>query len=71
MIINKKTYLSLQRKYKSLIIRLRCKFGFHNWINIDSNPLPNPDPGDMICWYELHKCCSCGKEEYKGMGCII
>lgn len=49
---------------------LQCSLGYHNWINIDKRPMPNPKPGEMICWSELHECKHCKKQEYKGMGCI-
>lgn len=55
----------------SIIHKIKCFLGFHNWINIDKSPLPNPKKGEMICWYELHECEYCKKKDYKGMGCII
>jgi hypothetical protein len=53
------------------IKRLLCLLGFHKWFNIDTNPIPNPKAGEMICWSELHECIHCKKQEYKGMGCIM
>lgn len=56
------------RGYKK---RFLCWLGFHKWVNIDTSPMPNPKAGEMICWSELHECCHCKKQEYKGMGCIV
>ncbi len=56
---------------KKVIRKLKCLLGFHDWVNIDTNPQPNPKAGEMICWSELHKCDNCKKEEYKSMGCIV
>ena len=54
-----------------VVRRFLCWLGFHKWVNIDTNPMPNPKAGEMICWSELHECCHCKKQEYKGMGCIV
>jgi len=51
--------------------RFFCWLGFHSWVNIDDTPMPNPKAGEMICWSELHQCSRCGKQEYKGMGCVV
>ena len=55
----------------NVVRRLICLLGFHKWVNIDSTPMPNPKEGEMICWSELHECGECGKQEYKGMGCVV
>jgi len=54
-----------------LLCAVFCLLGFHRWVNIDETPMPNPKAGEMICWSELHQCSRCGKQEYKGMGCVI
>ena len=48
-------------------IKLKCWLGFHKWKNIDKNPMPNPQNGEMICWSDLHECEHCKKQEYKGI----
>ena len=55
----------------NVVRRLKCWLGFHDWVNIDTNPTPNPKTGEMICWSELHECSRCKKQEYKGMGCVV
>lgn len=55
----------------NVVRRFLCWLGFHKWINIDTNPMPNPKAGEMICWSELHECRHCKKQEYKGMGCVV
>lgn len=55
----------------SVVRRFKCWLGFHKWINIDTNPTPTPKDGEMICWSELYECGECGKQEYKGMGCVV
>lgn len=53
-----------------MIKRILCWFGTHRWKNIDTTPLPELKEGESYCYSDLHKCERCGKEEYKGMGCI-
>ena len=54
-----------------VVRRFKCWLGFHDWVNIDTNPMPNPKAGEMICWSDLHECEHCKKQEYKGMGCVV
>lgn len=54
-----------------VVRRFICWLGFHDWVNIDTNPMPNPKAGEMICWSDLHECEHCKKQEYKGMGCVV
>lgn len=57
-------------KAREIIIKVKCFLGFHKWRNID-NYFPIPTQGnETICFRNLHKCDNCGKEEYKGMGCV-
>lgn len=51
--------------------KIKCYFGYHNWVNIDTSLMPNPEPGTMICWSELHECKHCKKQAQLGMGCIL
>jgi hypothetical protein len=55
----------------NVVRRFKCWLGFHDWVNIDTNPMPNPKAGEMICWSDLHECEHCKKQEYKGMGCVV
>ena len=54
-----------------MIRKILCYFAFHQWININTKPQPNPKPGEMICYTDLHECKHCKKQEYKGMGWIV
>lgn len=48
--------------------KLKCFLGFHNWINICTEPRMMPNKGEIIYSSELHECNNCKKQEYKGMG---
>lgn len=48
--------------------KLKCWLGFHKWKNIDTTLLLNLREGESYCYFELHKCEECGKEQYLGMG---
>ena len=54
-----------------VVRRFLCWLGFHNWVNINVTPIPNPKAGEMICWSDLHECKHCKKQDYKGMGCVV
>ncbi len=56
-------------KAKELIIKGKCFLGLHKWKNINDY-FPLPKENETICFSNLHKCDNCGKEEYKGMGCV-
>lgn len=56
---------------KSVLKKLLCYLGFHQWVNIDTNATPNPKNGESIMYSELHECTNCKKREYKPMGMII
>ena len=49
------------------IDKLKCLFGFHNWINLD-NSQPEIPKGGCVHVSDLHECSRCKKQEYKGMG---
>ena len=55
----------------NFIIKLKCYFGLHKWINIDKSPQPNPKEGEMICYSNLHECSHCKKQQPLGMGCVV
>lgn len=54
---------------KKLLNNLKCKFGIHNWINID-NHQRILEHGIRYLQQDLHECSRCKKIEYKGMGWI-
>lgn len=51
--------------------RLKCWLGKHDWVNIDTKHIPKLEPGEMYCYADLHECKHCKKREYKGMGCVF
>lgn len=56
---------------KNFYYWLKCRIGFHNWINIDKNPLPSLGPGESILFCNEHECTHCHKKEMKGMGWLV
>lgn len=51
--------------------KIKCFFGFHNWINIDNHEIPQLKENESYSWCELHECSNCKKQQYLGMGTMI
>ena len=60
----------MKKKLKILWGSFLCLIGKHDWENIDGYT-PDPEPGTMVCYQNLHKCRRCGEERNLGMGCIM
>ena len=53
---------------RKIINKIKCFLGFHSWVNIDPNPVPEIKDGESIQVVNLHECSICKYRTYLGMG---
>jgi hypothetical protein len=51
---------------RRLLLKLKCKLGFHKWKNIETTEMPPVPEGGYLIWRELHECEACKKQEWFG-----
>lgn len=61
----------MKKKLNSFLHLVICFFVGHKWEDIGKHFPKKEGKETMTCYSSLHKCERCGKEEMKGMGCVI